>query len=165
VSLEMDNLEIDFSEPDIEEIITKTDSLFLDSYEKEKGIFIQNCIWHGLDCIDFNQYEEAIKIFDEGLKLDSDITDFWLFKGICYKKMNCPIEAQECLNKINWDIYYDHAFRLYKTGQYKKSLQYFEKGIEINPSDPDLWDNKGSCLELLGRIDDAKYCYDHAKEL
>ena len=151
-------------DPDEEEII-KSDSLFLDSYEMEIGIIIYNCIWHGLDCIDFKQYDEAIKIFDKGLETDPEIPDFWLFKGICYNKMNFPIEALECLKKINWDLYYNHAFRLYKTGQFKKALRYFEKGIEINPSDPDLWDNKGSCLEQLGRNDAAEYCYEHAKEL
>ena len=165
MSREMENLEIDLIEPDDEEIITKIDSLFLDSYEKKVGIIVQNCIWHGLDCIDFNQYEEAIKIFDKGLETDPEISDFWLFKGISYNKINCPIEALECLKKINWDVYYVHAFRLYKTSQFKKALRYFEKGIEINSSDPDLWDNKGSCLEQLGRNDEALKCYEHAKEL
>ena len=159
------DLEYELIDSDEEGEIIKLDSLFLDSYEKELGINIQNCIWHGLDCIDFNQYEEAIKNFDKGLESDPDISDFWLFKGLCYYKMNSPIDAQECLKKVNWDVYYVHAFRLYKTNQFKKALRYFEKGTEINPSDPDLWDNKGSCLEQLGRIDEAKYCYDHAKEL
>jgi len=79
--------------------------------------------------------------------------------------MNSPIYAQECLKKVNWVVYIDHAFRLYKKCQFKKALQYFEKGIEVSPSNPDLWDNKGSCLEQLGRIAEARKCYEHAKEL
>jgi tetratricopeptide (TPR) repeat protein len=158
------DFENELIDPDEEEI-AKIDTLFLDSYDKEKGVLVQNCIWHGLDCIDFNQYEEAIKIFDKGIESDPEISDFWLFKGICYNKMKSPIDAQECLKKINWDCYMDHAFRLYKLSQFKKALRYFEKGIDINPSDPDLWDNKGSCLEQLGRSDEARKSYERAKEL
>jgi len=160
---EFENESLYFEEE--EEEITRSDSLFLDSYKKDKEIIVCNCIWHGLDCIDFNQYEEAIKIFDKGLKSDPDISDFWLFKAICYSKMNSPVDTQECLNKGNWEVYLDHAFRLYKKSQFRNALRYFEKGIEINPSDPDLWDNKGSCLEQLGRSDEAVKCYEHAKEL
>jgi tetratricopeptide (TPR) repeat protein len=159
------DLENKFIDPDEEGKITKFDSLFLDSYENEIGVNVQNCIWHGLDCIDFNQFEEAIKNFEKGLESDPDISDFWLFKGICYTKMNSPIEAHECLIKVDWDVFFLHAFRLYRTGQFKKALRYFEKGIETNPSDPDLWDNKGLCLEQLGRSDEALKCYEHAKEL
>jgi len=143
----------------------KSDLLFLDSYKKEKEIIVCNCIWHGLDCINFQQYEEAIKFFNTGLKSDPEISDFWLFKAICYSEMNSPIDVQECLNKVKWEVYLDHAFRLYKKSQFRKALQYFENGIKINPSDPDLWDNKGSCLEQLGRSDAAVKCYEHAKEL
>jgi tetratricopeptide (TPR) repeat protein len=136
------------------------------SYDnKEIQDKIQNCIWHGLDCIDSKQYEEAIKYFNEGLEIDPFSSDFWLFKGICYNKMKSPIEAQECLEKIDWDRYFIHAFHLYRIRQFKKALRYFEKGIEINPTDPDLWDNRGSCLEQLGKINDSIYCYEHAKEL
>jgi len=161
----INELENESQYPDEEEEITKSDSLFLDSYETEKGIIIQNCIWHGLDCIDSNQYEEAIKNFDKGLESDPDISDFWLFKGLCYNKMNSPIDAQECLKKVNWIVYMDHSFRLYKKNQFKKALRYFEKAIEISPSNPDLWDNKGSCLEQLGKSDEAIKCYERAKEL
>jgi tetratricopeptide (TPR) repeat protein len=141
------------------------DHLFLDTYDKKIVVSVENCIWHGLDCIDCGQYDEAIQIFNKGLEFDKDITDFWLFKAICYKKMQNPIDTQGSLEKINWDLFFIHAQRLYRKLQFKKALRYFEKGIELNPSDPDLWDNKGSCLEQLGKIDAALDCYQHAKEL
>jgi len=160
-----ENSESDSENQDDEELSPVMDHLFLVSYNNIKGIDVQNCIWQGLDCIDFSQYEEAIKIFNKGLKCDPDISDFWLFKAICYSEMKSPVDAMECLKKGNWEVYLDHAFRLYRNSQFRKALRYFENGIKINPSDPDLWDNKGTCLEQLGRSDAAVNCYEHAKEL
>jgi tetratricopeptide (TPR) repeat protein len=159
-SIDLENLFADEEDP--KPIV---DHLFLENYDKEKRVSIENCIWHGLDCIDCGQYEEAVQIFNKGLEVDKDISDFWLFKAICYQKMQNPIDTRACLEKIDWDIFFFHGQRLYKKLQFKKALRYFEKGIELNPSDPDLWDHKGCCLEQLGNIDAASDCYMHAKEL
>jgi len=45
-----------------------------------------------------------------------------------------------------------------------KNIEIFEKEIEINPTDPDLWDNKGSCLEQIGKTEEALFCYEQAKD-
>jgi len=160
-----DNSESDLENLEDEELSPVMDHLFLVSYNNKKGIDVQNCIWHGIDCVDFGHFDEAILNFDKGLESDPDITDFWLFKVFCYKKMNSPIDTIEYLEKINWDMYFIHIQRLYQKCQFKKALKYCDIGIEVNPSDPDLWDNKGSCLEQLGKPDEARNCYDHAKKI
>lgn len=162
----MNNSESDLEIPEEDvDLFRISDELFLESYDKKNRAGIENCIWHGIDCVDFGQYDEAINFFNAGLELDPDITDFWLFKVFCYKWMNSPIDTKEYLKKINWDMIVIHAQRLYRKCQFKRALRYFEIAIEINPSDPDFWDNKGSCLEQLGRPDEATKCYNRAKEL
>lgn len=41
-----------------------------------------------------------------------------------------------------------------------KALQWFEKALELNLKDADVWQHKCSTLEKLGRRDEAKECKD-----
>ncbi len=83
------------------------------------------------------KYDEAIKCYDESIKIDSSNPIVWNNKGL----------ASYYLEK------YDEAILAY------------EHAITIDPSDADAWNSKGNSLNSLGKSDEAKKCYDKAKEL
>ena len=83
------------------------------------------------------KYEEAIKCYDESIKIDPSNPIVWNNKGLA----------------------------LYYLGKYDEAILAYEHAIAIDPSDADAWNSKGDSLNSLGKGDEAKKCYDKAKEL
>lgn len=53
----------------------------------------------------------------------------------------------------------------YKQGNYKEALLFYEKGLEADPGNTDIWNNKGMTLVKLGRIDEARKCQQEIKKI
>ena len=49
--------------------------------------------------------------------------------------------------------------------EHKKAIECFNKALEIDNNIPQIWNNKGVCLEEMGNFDEAKKCYEKALEL
>ena len=45
------------------------------------------------------------------------------------------------------------------------ALLFYEKGLEIDPENIDIWNNKGLTLVKLGRIEEARQCKREMKRL
>ena len=52
------------------------------------------------------------------------------------------------------------AKKLYYNYKYESALEYFDRAIENNPYDDDLWLYKAKCLEELMKYEEAIECYD-----
>mgnify|MGYP002038931405 FL=1 len=50
-------------------------------------------------------------------------------------------------------------------GHYDDALNSFEKAIQINQRDPDLWNLKGIALRSLGRYNEAIECFNKSLTL
>lgn len=53
----------------------------------------------------------------------------------------------------------------YKQGNYKEALFFYDKGLEADPENTDIWNNKGMALVKLGRIDEARKCQKEIQRL
>ena len=54
---------------------------------------------------------------------------------------------------------------LFDAGNYEDSLVYFDKAIELEPTNGEFWKNKGVSLTKQNKIDEALECFDKAIEL
>jgi superkiller protein 3 len=73
------------------------------------------------------KYDEAIKSYDEHIKLSSNYASAWYGKGLVFKDK----------------------------GNYTEALEYFEKALELNPEEAIAYYAKGIVLKLLGSFDEA----------
>jgi tetratricopeptide (TPR) repeat protein len=49
--------------------------------------------------------------------------------------------------------------------EYNKAIQCYDRALEIEPNNADIWNNKGHALDDLGNHEEAIQCYDKALEL
>ena len=53
----------------------------------------------------------------------------------------------------------------YYKKKYEKSIECFDKALEIDSKDADAWNNKGLAPDNLGKYNQAIECYDKALEI
>jgi tetratricopeptide (TPR) repeat protein len=51
------------------------------------------------------------------------------------------------------------------SGDYPKAIEYFDKALELEPSNEITWVDKGVALRALGRYEDAIQCFDRALKI
>jgi len=119
----------------------------------------------GISSMEIGKFDDALDYFDQVLEMNPDNMDPWVFKHICYKKMSMPLEVKESEKHVDVKSFISHASGFYQTRDFEMSLKYFDAIIQVFPADSGLWVNKCHCLDRLGRLDEAEYCYQYAKEL
>jgi tetratricopeptide (TPR) repeat protein len=87
---------------------------------------------------------DAIKYFDEAIKLDPNYADAWVGKGIALVGQNKEDEA---------------------TTAWNKAIEIYDEAIKSDPNNAAAWDNKGVALRLLGRTTEAGAAHAKALEL
>ncbi len=82
-------------------------------------------------------YAEAIKAYDEALKINPQYAEAWTFKGIVLSELGRNDEANKA----------------------------FDEALKINPRIAEAWFNKGIALKKLGINDEANKAFDEASKL
>ncbi len=54
---------------------------------------------------------------------------------------------------------------LMSNGQFDDALGFFEQALLLNQNDPDLWNNKGIVLRVLGRYEESLDCFNRSLEI
>lgn len=72
------------------------------------------------------------------------------------------IGKQEDLTNIEW---LNRGVALANLGKYHEAIEYFDKSIAMNPSEPRAWNDKGNTLARLNQIPEAIRCFNKALEL
>jgi tetratricopeptide (TPR) repeat protein len=84
-----------------------------------------------------NQYLKAIEMYDRAIKINSNIPDFLINKGLA----------------------------LYKLEKYEEAINNYDTALKLEPRGSDIWYYKGLCLDELGEYNKAIECYNKAKEI
>ncbi len=105
--------------------------------------------------------EEALKIVNESLALDSKNPNAWDLKSDILNDLEKHEEALEAAEKglsfdpEHGDLLNDKGSVLIDLKKYEESLSYLNKAIQLNPSDDLAWYNKACALSLLNKKEEA----------
>jgi len=94
-------------------------------------------------------YEEAIREFENALQYNDDVPDIYLRLGLNYRALGASTEAIDAFTRADIlnpadplpDLYISRTYA--GTGEYAKALQYAETAVQNNPVDPRLRGNYG----------------------
>lgn len=122
----------------------------------------------------FNEYEEAVKAFDNATILNPDFALAWNNKGNAYlklKKYNKAIEAFKKAFEVNPNYYlalHNKGDALYSLGKYDEAIKAYEQVIKqgndnfINTISYKSYNNKGLAYYKLEKYDEAIKAFDEA---
>lgn len=123
------------------------------------------------------KYDDAIRCYDEAIKLDPKCCAPWNNKGVAFISQNKYSQALYCfnmsinLNPIQATALYNKGIVLYLQHRLYDSMKCFEKALDLNPNYPQAWNNKGLTLvdwsgvsgRPLDNYNDAsKQCFERA---
>ena len=145
----------------------------------DKAIKLEPCyiaawINRGNAMKDKGLYEEAVKCYDKALEIklqnrcsQNDIQNTSIMTGKDTEA--CKYYNRNLLEKdpdrMYVTILYNKGLALSYDGKYKKSLECYDKILEINPMDFFTWLNKGVILARQGKTKKALDCFDKVLEL
>jgi tetratricopeptide (TPR) repeat protein len=115
------------------DLVSKELSKIDDDYRIE-GKPYEDWLEKGHDLVKKGEFEEALKCYEEGLKLSKTSIDLWLDSGLALNQLK---RFNEAINK-------------------------FEKAIELNEDSNEAWTYKGIALGGLKKLEDSLVCYDNA---
>ena len=117
------------------------------------------------------QYVEALKYFDNALKIAPWFTEVLNNKGVCLQKLRHYQAAIDCFDKaLAQDSKCAQAWHnkgrcLSCMERDDDAIRYFDKAIKIDPYDYLPWGAKGNSLNILGRFEEALKCFEKAIEI
>ncbi len=108
----------------------------------------------------FNQekYPDAIECYEKAIKLDKKNAKAWYGKGNVLLKQGKNSEGVTYCVNCQLSPVLSEAF-------YNDAIKSYDKAIDINPKLKDAWYQKGIALDRLGQYEEAKKCFEVAKEL
>jgi tetratricopeptide (TPR) repeat protein len=123
--------------------------------------FVYELIEKGNMSFNKSKYEEAVKWYDQALKIDPKSTVALNGKGLVFNKLGRYEEAITWFDKaLKIDPYFAYALNnkgvtLANLGRYEEAITWYDKAIEIDPNFVDALYNKGGALAELGKYEEA----------
>lgn len=109
----------------------------LRSFLKDHPESIEGWYNLGYALTETEEFEEAVKAYDEALAIDNFIFEIWFNKGAA----------------------------LYALKDFEKAKDCYEEALDINPDDAEAWNNLGNCLSRLAEGPAAIEAYTRAVAL
>ncbi len=144
------------NEPGVEEPNQLLDSSQSREYElSNRG----RCLYH------LGRYGEAIRDFDEALRLNPRHAASWSFNGLCLSLLGRPDDAARCHNKalelepqfaLAW---FNRGLSLAQLGRNEVAIRCYDEASKLDPQDAQAWRSKAEAQEALGRGQDAVRSY------
>jgi len=150
----------------IPEVISK-ENLYL--WKKSDNINYKYALkFKALALFKLGGYKEALDALNEILSLYPE--DVEIQK---YRNMLSTLQDESLIKELNTLPYNSpeasgKGYRdrqVYEPDKYVKVLEEFNKCLEINPDDADIWSYKGSALYILGRYEEALEAFDKSLEI
>jgi tetratricopeptide (TPR) repeat protein len=137
--------------------------------EYNSDIIADVYVLKGEVCMKKNQYEPAEKLFDKAIKLSEDkgytiiiICDFLMLTNhiqLAKKYLELAMDTVHDID-INSDLMYRLAKCYEYESEYQKILDIYEKMIENNPFDENIWNELGCIRMLMSEYEKAVEAFD-----
>lgn len=137
----------------------------------KSGKYSQAMESNGVILYILGKYPEAIKCFDEAIRVNPEYAEAWHNKGLALNASGKNSQAIKCFDEaIRINPNYAYAWRekgwiLVILEDYSQAIKCFDGAIRINPNDAKAWLRKGSTLFLLRKFSQAIECYDEALKI
>ncbi len=131
---------------------------------------VENWFNKGLALYDQGKYDDAIKCFDETVKLDPNYADAWLGKAIAlddlgkYDEAILAYDEAISLDPNNARAWNNKGVALGKQGNTDEAVEAFDEAIRLDPNYAAARNNKGAVLEALERDTEASTAFAKTKE-
>lgn len=115
-------------------------------------------------------YDSALECFNESLEINPYGYLSWANKAYTLAKLDQHDEALECVNK-SLELFSGSAYAWGCKGYIlcglkpKKAMEYYDKAIEIDPLEEEIYYHKGKAHQELGQHEDALSCYNKVLKL
>lgn len=115
-----------------------------------------------------SEYDEAIKAYDEAIKLNSSEPKYWSNKGAA---LSAHFQYEDAIKAYNEAIRLDpnyaaawcnKAYDLDEQNKIDDAIKAYDEAIRLDPNLAEAWFGKGQALSKLGKYDTAIEAYDEA---
>jgi tetratricopeptide (TPR) repeat protein len=133
--------------------------------------FVSEKIQEGNLLINKSKYDDAIKIYDQVLKIDPTSVEALNGKGLAFNKLGRYEDAITWFdNAIKIDptsaqVLNNKGISLANLNRFEEAITLFDKAIKIDPGFVDALYNKGGALAELGKYDEAAKWTNKALEI
>jgi tetratricopeptide (TPR) repeat protein len=116
-------------------------------------------------------YEEALKAYDEAIRINPKIAELWNNKGVILKKQGKFQGAVDSFEEaIKTNSQYINAWNnkgnaLSKQGRYSEAIQAYNEAIKVDPRHEAAWYNKGIAFGIWGKNNEAFTCFNKVIEV
>ena len=120
---------------------------------------------------DQEEYEKAIALYDDAIRLKSDFVEAYYHRGKAkyelkrYKAAIYDYDNALCLKPDNISVYFDRGLAKYKLEQYKSVIADYNMVIQFTPDNVSAYFNRGLAKYKLGHHDTAITDFDKVNRL
>ena len=125
----------------------------------------------GNSLLGMNKLEEALKVYEDGLKYNKNSKIIIHNKAITLMKLEKNLEAKKTFengfkyNNINNSSLIDYGLCLFKLGELEQSLNIYKKALALLPNNYELHNNLGNLYSHMGEYTKALIEFINAKKL
>ena len=154
--------------PDTKQSVAALNQEISEKRENEKNPTAWDCFYRANKASDNQEYEKAIELYDEAIKLNDKFTWAYFNRGLAHKDLGNHQEALEDYNKAialdseDVDAYINRGLVYEALKEYEKALADYDKAIALNTEDADVYNNRGIVYEALKEYEKALADYDKA---
>ena len=131
----------------------------------------QELFSQGVDALNQNNANLALEKFNEALKLDPELPEAYINRGIALRRLEQYVEAVEDFDKAlklapkSPEAFYNRGLSYSLSGVYDKALADYTRALKLAPKDWQIFYNRGNTYLDMNKVKEALADYNQALKL